>query len=86
MLIGAVHGYRGLVRELIARIETRTGREKTAGGRDRRLREIDRGEAAGDFRRRAGLDAGRFAAGVAGKLTSRLEFKLELAGRNKLKP
>src|SRR5450756_1914752 len=39
---------------------------KRQGG-DRRLCEIDRGEAAGDFRRRAGFDIGRLAAGVAGR-------------------
>ena len=52
MLVGAVHGYRGLVRELIGEFETRIAREKIAGGGDGRLCQIDRGEAAGNFRRR----------------------------------
>ena len=73
MLVGAVHGYRGLMRELIGGIETRIAREKIAGHRDGRLCEIDRGEAAGDFRRRAGFNAGRFAAGLAKPILNRSE-------------
>ena len=64
MLVGAVHGYRGLVRELIARIEARIESEATAGRRHGRLREVDRVQTAGDFRRGTEFDAGRVAAGV----------------------
>ena len=65
MLVGAVHGYRGLVRELIAELKRELKAEKLAGGRDGRLREIDCGETAGNFRRRTEPYAGRLAADMA---------------------
>jgi len=41
MLVGAVHGYRGLVRELIGELRRRIESEAIAGGGHRRLREAD---------------------------------------------
>jgi type III pantothenate kinase len=54
MLVGAVHGYRGLVRELIE--ELKRGK----------LREIDRGATAGDHGDRSVVDFGGIAAGLDG--------------------
>ena len=65
MLIGAVHGYRGLVRELIAELKRELKAGKTSSGRDGRLREIDCSETTGNFRRRTEPYAGRLAADMA---------------------
>ena len=66
MLVGAVHGYRGLVRELILELKRELQGAASAGGRHRRLCQADRREAARDHRREPEPDPGRFAAGAVG--------------------
>ena len=64
MLVGAVHGYRGLVRELIAELKRELKVKHlpvvATGGYAR----IDGRKVAGNFRRRTEPDAGRFAIDV----------------------
>ncbi len=60
MMSGAIFGYRGLVKEILAKVGAEAfGKAPGADRRDRRLREIDRGAAAGDRRGPPAPDAGR---------------------------
>ena len=66
MLVGAVHGYRGLIRELIVELKRELKVAASAGGGDRRLRAAHRLQAAGDHGRGPAADVGGAAPGMAG--------------------
>jgi len=44
MLVGAVHGYRGLIRELLLELRRELKARRLARGRDRRVRAVDVGK------------------------------------------
>ncbi len=67
MLVGAVHGYRGLIRELIMELKRELKVRRLPVVATGRLRAAYRLQAAGDHGRGPTIDAGRVAPGVAGE-------------------
>ena len=66
MLVGAVHGYRGLIRELILELKRTLKVRRLAGSGDGRLRAAYRIQAAGDHGSGSPADLGGVAPGMAG--------------------
>ena len=66
MLVGAVHGYRGLIRELMAELKRELKAQRLPVVATGGYAELDRLQAARKSRPWAAADAGRVAPGVAG--------------------